>query len=178
MIVAPVNPTKAKNAIMSFTKLSISTSKVAVPFLYVPLLFTSSNIAVTVNPSLMPPSKRGTGTSPRLPSCYEIGMSKIAILPLLLALVATPALAADRATAITTLAGFYNSADVCQLQISKAKVDAYRDANTPANDTLFNVDVFRATQALYASQKGWTKDQTDAYCKTASDTALSAGVLL
>jgi len=32
--------------------------------------------------------------------------------------------------AITTLAGFYNSADVCQLQISKARVDAYRDAKT------------------------------------------------
>lgn len=105
-------------------------------------------------------------------------MIKLAALPLTLVLLATPALADDRATAVRNLAGFYNSADVCQLQISRAKVDAYRTANTPANDSLFNVDVFRATQALYASQKDWTKDQTTAYCKTAADTARTLGVLL
>jgi|GEM_PF-3608568 len=96
-------------------------------------------------------------------------------------LIATPALAAapvDRATAVANLAGFYNSADICQLQISKAKVDAYRDANAPAGDTMFNVDVFRATQALYASQKDWTKDQTSDYCKKAADNAVTLGVAL
>lgn len=96
-----------------------------------------------------------------------------------LALVATPAFAAvDRDTAINTLAGLYYSADVCQLSISRAKVDAYRDANAPAGDSLFNVDVFRATHALYDQQKGWTKDQTDAYCKTAADTAIKLGMTL
>ena len=106
-------------------------------------------------------------------------MHKLAAALAVFALVATPALATDtRDTAIKNLAGFYNSADVCQLQISRAKVDAYRGANTPANDTLFNVDVFRATQALYASQKDWTKDQTDAYCKTAAETAKTLGMLL
>ncbi|HEY4166010.1 MAG TPA: hypothetical protein VGM96_04515, partial [Reyranella sp.] len=93
--------------------------------------------------------------------------------------IATPALAAapvDRATAVTNLAGFYNSADICQLQISKAKVDAYRDANQPAGDAMFNVDVFRATQALYASQKDWTKDQIADYCKKAAATASAADV--
>ena len=109
----------------------------------------------------------------------KAGMNKLAPLALVLALVATPALAADdRDTAIKNLAGFYNSADVCQLQISRAKVDAYRSANTPANDALFNVDVFRATQALYASQKDLPKDQLDAYCKTARETAKTLGVLL
>ena len=82
---------------------------------------------------------------------------------------ATPAFAAvDRATAVSTLAGLYNSADVCNLSISKAKVDAYRDANAPAGDAMFNVDVFQATHALYAQQKGWTKDQTADYCKKAA----------
>jgi hypothetical protein len=100
---------------------------------------------------------------------------------LALILIATPALAAapvDRATAVSNLAGFFNSADICQLQISKAKVDAYHDANMPAGDALFNVDVFRATQALYASQKGWTKDQTADYCKKAAANAVSLGVTL
>ena len=106
-------------------------------------------------------------------------MYKLAAAIFTAALIATPAFAADdRDTAIKNLAGFYNSADVCQLQISRAKVDAYRSANTPASDALFNVDVFRATQALYASQKDWTKDQTDAYCKIALDTATTLGVLL
>jgi len=82
---------------------------------------------------------------------------------------ATPASATvDRATAVSTLAGLYNSADVCNLSISKAKVDAYRAANTPAGDALFNVDVFRATDALYTQQKSWTKDQTADYCKKAA----------
>jgi hypothetical protein len=106
-------------------------------------------------------------------------MIKLAAFALAAALVVTPALAADdRDTIIKNLAGFYNSADICQLQISRAKVDAYRSANTPANDALFNVDVFHATHDLYASQKDWTKDQTAAYCKTATETAKTLGVLL
>ena len=89
-----------------------------------------------------------------------------------LALIATPALAAvDRETAVSTLAGLYNSADVCNLPISRAKVDAYRDTNRPAGDDLFNVDVFQATHALYDQQKAWTKEQTADYCKKATDTA-------
>ena len=105
-------------------------------------------------------------------------MLKLAAFTLLLA--ATPALAApvDRATAVTTLAGFYYSADACSLQISRAKVDAYAEANRPAGDTLFNVDVFRATQALYAEHKDWSKDQLDAYCKTARQSVLKLGVTL
>ena len=100
---------------------------------------------------------------------------------LLLALSVTPAFAAatiDRDTAVANLAGFYYSADVCNLSISRAKVDAYRDANAPAGDAMFNIDVFRATHALYDTQKGWTKDQTDAYCKTAAAAAVAAGVIL
>ena len=109
----------------------------------------------------------------------KVVMHKLALIALAAALLATPALAADnRDTAVKNLAGFYNSADVCQLQISRAKVDDYRTANTPPNDALFNVDVFRATQALYASQKDLSKDQLAAYCKTALDTAKSLGVLL
>jgi hypothetical protein len=89
-----------------------------------------------------------------------------------LALIATPAFAAvDRDTAVTTLAGLYNSADVCNLPISRAKVDAYRDANRPAGDDLFNVDVFQATHKLYDQQKAWTKEQTADYCKKAIETA-------
>ena len=106
-------------------------------------------------------------------------MLKLALIAL--ALLATPAYAAatvDRATAVTTLAGLYYSAAACNLSISRAKVDAYRDANAPAGDTLFNVDVFNATHALYAQQKDWTKDQTAAYCKTAADTAKSLGMIL
>ena len=106
-------------------------------------------------------------------------MHKLVPLAFAAALLASPAFAADdRDTAIKNLAGFYNSADVCQLQISRAKVDDYRTANTPPNDALFNVDVFRATQALYASQKDLSKDQLAAYCKTALSTAKSLGVLL
>lgn len=106
-------------------------------------------------------------------------MLKAALVPLVLLAATAPALAAvDRATAVSTLAGLYNSADVCNLAISRAKVDAYRDANAPAGDTLFNVDVFQATHALYAKQKDWTKDQTDAYCKTAADTAKTLGMNL
>jgi hypothetical protein len=102
-------------------------------------------------------------------------------LALLLALASfsAPALAAvDRETAITTLAGLYNSADVCNLSISRAKVDAYREANAPKDDAMFNVDVFRATHDLYDKQKNWTSDQTTAYCKTAADTARSLGMTL
>ena len=52
-------------------------------------------------------------------------MSKIALLPLLVVLVATPSFAAvDRPTAITTLAGFYNSHDIGQLRIRQAQDDA------------------------------------------------------
>lgn len=106
-------------------------------------------------------------------------MLKTALVTLLLVGATAPAFAAvDRATAVSTLAGLYNSADVCNLAISRAKVDAYRDANAPAGDTLFNTDVFQATHALYASQKGWAKDQTDAYCKTAAETAKTLGMLL
>ena len=100
---------------------------------------------------------------------------------LLLALIATPAYAAatvDRATAVTTLAGLYNSAAACNLSISREKVDAYRDANTPAGDAMFNVDVFNATHALFTQQKTWTKDQTAAYCKIAANTATSLGMTL
>jgi hypothetical protein len=106
-------------------------------------------------------------------------MLKLAALTLLLA--ATPALAAapvDRATAVSALAGFYYSADACSLQISRVKVDAYAEANRPANDALFNVDVFRATQALYAAHKDWSKDQLDAYCKTARQAVVQLGVTL
>ena len=106
-------------------------------------------------------------------------MLKAALVTLLLIGATAPAFAAvDRATAVSTLAGLYNSADVCNLAISRAKVDAYRDANAPAGDPLFNTDVFQATHALYASQKGWAKDQTDAYCKTAAETAKTLGMLL
>lgn len=97
-----------------------------------------------------------------------------------LALIAatTPAFATvDRGTAIANLATLYYSADVCNLIIKRDKVDAYRDANAPAGDALFNVDVFRATKALYDTQKGWTQDQTDAYCKTAEATAKSLGII-
>src|ERR1700712_82169 len=103
-------------------------------------------------------------------------MIKIALALTLAALVVTPAFAAvDRATAVSTLAGLYNSADVCNLSISRAKVDAYRDANTPSGDALFNVDVFTATHTLYDQQKAWTKDQTAAYCKTAAETVKTLG---
>jgi len=106
-------------------------------------------------------------------------MLKPALAALILVAATAPALAAvDRDTAVSTLAGLYNSADVCNLAISRAKVDAYRDANAPTGDTLFNVDVFQATHALYAKQKDWTKDQTDAYCKTAADTARTLGMNL
>lgn len=106
-------------------------------------------------------------------------MTKLAALPLALALLATPAFAAvDRETAVTTLAGLYNSADVCNLSISRAKVDAYRSENTPRDDAMFNVDVFNATHALYDQQKGWSKAQTDAYCKTATETAKTLGMFL
>lgn len=99
----------------------------------------------------------------------------------LLLLSSVPVLAAtpvDRDTAIKTLAGFYNSADVCKLSLSRAKVDAYRDSVTPPGDALFNVDVFKATQSLYAEQKTWGKPQTDAYCKAALQTAQQLAVTL
>ena len=112
-------------------------------------------------------------------SCYEFAMLKPALLALLLVGATAPAFAAvDRTTAVNMLAGLYNSADVCNLPISRAKVDAYHDANAPAGDALFNSDVFQATHALYAQQKGWAKAQTDAYCKTAGETAKTMGMLL
>jgi hypothetical protein len=48
----------------------------------------------------------------------------------------------------------------------------------PPGDAMFNVDVFSATHALYAEQKGWTEEQTKAYCKTAAETAKTLGVFL
>ena len=106
-------------------------------------------------------------------------MKRLLLIAATAALAATPAFAVvDRQTAVTTLAGFYNSADVCNLLISRAKVEEYANANRPADDALFNVDVFRATQALYTQQKDWTKAQTDDYCKTAKQTATALGVAL
>ena len=106
-------------------------------------------------------------------------MLKPALVTLILIGATAPAFAAvDCATAVNTLAGLYNSADICNLAISRAKVDAYRDANAPAGDALFNVDVFQATHALYASQKTWAKGQTDAFCKTATETAKTLGMFL
>ena len=106
-------------------------------------------------------------------------MLKPALVTLILIGATAPAFAAvDRATAVNTLAGLYNSADICNLAISRAKVDAYRDANAPAGDALFNVDVFQATHALYASQKTWAKGQADAFCKTATETAKTLGMFL
>ena len=104
-------------------------------------------------------------------------MNRLLILAATALLMVTPASAAvDRQTAVSTLAGFYNSADVCNLLISRVKVQEYADANRPADDALFNVDVFRATQALYTQQKAWTKEQTDEYCRTAKQTAETLGV--
>lgn len=85
-------------------------------------------------------------------------------------LAATPALAStDRDTAVSALAQVYNSVDLCGLTVSRARVDAYAEAARGPDDALFNVDVFRATQALYAEQRDWTKEQTDAYCVTATE---------
>ena len=103
-----------------------------------------------------------------------------ALLPALL-LAASPVLATtppDRASAVSTLAALYYSADACNLSISRDKVNAYADTARPADDPLFNVDVFRATHDLYAAQKGWTKDQVAAWCKTEAATAKSLGMLL
>lgn len=106
-------------------------------------------------------------------------MIKTALVTVLVIGATAPAFAAvDRATAVNTLAQMYASVDACNLALSRAKVDAYRTANSPAGDTLFNVDVFQATHALYATQKGWAKDQTDAFCKTATETAKTLGLLL
>ena len=105
-----------------------------------------------------------------------------ALIPALI-LAATPVFAAttpppDRATAISTLAALYYSADACNLSISRDKVNAYADAARPAGDALFNVDVFRATHDLYGAQKDWTKDQISAWCATEAATAKSLGMLL
>ena len=87
-----------------------------------------------------------------------------------LLLTVTPALAStDRDTAVSALAQVYNSVDVCGLVVSRASVEAYAEAAHSPDDKLFNVDVFRATQALYEEQKGWDKAQTDAYCVTATE---------
>lgn len=110
----------------------------------------------------------------------KTGMLKTLLAALLLA--ATPALAntnpPDRATAVSTLAALYYSADACNLSISRDKVTAYADAARPAGDAMFNVDVFRATHDLYTSQKDWTKDQLSAWCATEAATAKSLGMLL
>ncbi|MEO8757710.1 MAG: hypothetical protein ABI398_08165 [Devosia sp.] len=99
-------------------------------------------------------------------------MLKTLLVPLLLVAATGPTFAAiDRATAVTTLARLFNSAEFCNLSISRAKVQAYQVANTPADDALFNVDVFRATHDLSTQQKSWTKEQTATYCKTAVETA-------
>ena len=104
---------------------------------------------------------------------------KLALSALVILAATSPALAAvDRDTAVTTLASLYNSADVCNLVISRAKVDAYRSANTPAGDAMFNVDVFQATHALYAKQKDWSKQQLDDYCKSAAETVRTLGMNL
>jgi hypothetical protein len=98
---------------------------------------------------------------------------------LALAALTTPAFAAvDRDTAVSTLSTLFFSADFCNLSISRAKVDAYRTANTPSGDARFNVDVFTATKTLDDQSKSWTKDQTDAYCVKATDTAKQLGMLL
>ena len=104
-------------------------------------------------------------------------MLKTAIALLLLSSV-TPAFATtDRDTAVSQLASLFNSADVCGLILSRAKVDAFRESARQPDDTLFNVDVFRATQALYAKQKDWTPDQLKAYCTETIATARSLGIL-
>lgn len=134
------------------------------------------------------------------PACYESGMLRTAFtLALLLAAApavadstassasaastaaapsAVPTPAPDRATAVSTLAGLYYSADACSFSISRDKVSAYADAARPAGDALFNVDVFRATQALYAAQKGWSPDQVTAWCKTEAATIRQLGMSL
>jgi hypothetical protein len=105
-------------------------------------------------------------------------MIRTALIAALL-LTVTPAFAAiDRDTAVMTLASLYYSADACRLSISRTKVDAYRDANAPSGDALFNVDVFRATQKLYTDHKDWTKEQLADYCKTALESAKTLGVTL
>lgn len=106
-------------------------------------------------------------------------MLKTLTIALLLAV--TPVVAAtppDRETAITTLATFYFSADVCRFSISRAKVDAYRDANKKPDDALFNVDVFRATQALYSGHKDDTDAQTKTFCQSALKVATDNAVML
>ena len=45
----PVKPTMLSSAMKSLRKTGISVSRVAVLFLYVPLLFESSDIGVTMN---------------------------------------------------------------------------------------------------------------------------------
>jgi hypothetical protein len=103
-----------------------------------------------------------------------------ALLPALL-LAATPVLAAtppDRATAVSTLAALYYSAEACNLSISRDKVNAYADTARLAGDAMFNIDVFRATHDLYGAQKDWPKDQVTAWCATEAVTAKSLGMLL
>lgn len=98
----------------------------------------------------------------------------------ILLLAVTPAMAAtpDRDTAVSTLAAIFYSVDACSFSISRDKVDAYRAAAQPANDSLFNVDVWRATHSLYATQKDWSKDQIGAWCSAESATIKSLGLML
>lgn len=106
-------------------------------------------------------------------------MLKSTLAALVILTATAPAFAAvDRATAVAALAGFYHSASVCNLFISRAKIDEYAEANRPADDALFNVDVFRATQALYTAHEADTEEQTKAYCAEAADAARKAGVNL
>lgn len=95
-----------------------------------------------------------------------------------LAAAPAPASTPDRATAVTTLAGLYYSADACEFSISRDKVNAYRDAATPAGDAMFNVDVFRATQDLYTQHKDWKAEQLNTWCASEAATIKSLGMML
>lgn len=113
-------------------------------------------------------------------------MLRIALFTALLA--ASPALAAtqtatatatpDRDTAVSTLAGLYYSADACEFSISRDKVSAYADAARPAGDPMFNIDVFRATDKLYADHKGWPAEKLNTWCASEAATIKSLGMML
>lgn len=104
-------------------------------------------------------------------------MLRIAALAALLT-VATPASAeTEREAAINTLAGLYNSVDVCHLTVFRSKLEGVADGLRPKDDARFNVDVFFASQALYKAQKNWTKEQLDTYCAASLETAKKLGVI-
>ncbi len=106
-------------------------------------------------------------------------MLKVTLTALALLLATSSAFAADseRDTAVTQLATLYNSVDACGLILSRAKVDAFRESSQRPDDRLFNVDVFRATQALYAKQKDWTPEQLKTYCTETIAMAKTLGIL-